>query len=67
MCDAVADVAGVAVAQEHMADGWARTADPPAMQALAVLGRERHVTKLEACGRRGLRDRAGRDVEKRVQ
>jgi hypothetical protein len=63
--DAVADVARIAVEQQHMAEpGRSARRHPPAVEPLAVLGRDLHVGERNA-GLGG--ERPGGEVQQRVQ
>ena len=57
MKDAIADVAGVAVAEQHVPEGLGLGVDPPAVQPLAVVGLDHKVAVLESCRSRRADDR----------
>jgi hypothetical protein len=61
---AVADVAGVAVEEEDVADRRRRRGNPPAVEPLAVIGLDRDVRVRDA-GRP--RERTAGEVQQRVQ
>ena len=62
--DAIADVAAVAVAQQHVPDRRFRRSHPPAVEPLAVVGLDRQVL---VCARRRGRERAAREEQQRVE
>jgi hypothetical protein len=65
--DSVADVAGVAVAEQQMAERIRPGADPPTVQPLAVVRAELEVEEVQPGPARRLGDRAGGEVEQRVE
>ena len=67
MGDAVADVARVPVAEQHVAGGRRRRRDPPAVQPFTVLGGRLDLSELETGVRRRSADVSSREVEHRVQ
>jgi hypothetical protein len=65
--DAVADVARVAVAQEHVPAPLAARGDPPAVQALAVTRLELELAVVQTGGVRRSQDLPRREVQKRSE
>jgi hypothetical protein len=65
--DAVTHVAGVAVAEQEVAQRRRLGRDPPAVKPLPVARLKSDVPKVQASRRRRLLDHSGREVEKRFE
>ncbi|HYB29588.1 MAG TPA: hypothetical protein VEF89_23460 [Solirubrobacteraceae bacterium] len=65
--DTVADVARVAMAKQELAERLVPSADPPAVQPLAVVGLKRDVAVVQSRPARRLYDRPEREVQQRAR